>query len=121
MVGFDPEEVIVIEILLKDIVAEAWPVGVFVVRPDWEWGLLVEGSHRGGCWPASTWPGRLFFFSVKFVAKVCEGFLVCGAVLQPRIVFRLKKAVRSTMMRSKIRVRQGEMLIRRPNNRTEVL
>jgi hypothetical protein len=46
---------------------------------------------------------------------------VCGAVLQPRIVFRLKKAVRSTMMRSKIRVRQGEMLIRRPNNRTEVL
>jgi hypothetical protein len=43
----------------------------------------------------------------------------CGVVAKNCVP--IEKAVRSTMMRSKIRVRQGEMLIRRPNNRTEVL
>jgi hypothetical protein len=35
-VSTDSEEVVVIEIFLKDVVAEARPVRVFIVRPDWE-------------------------------------------------------------------------------------
>jgi hypothetical protein len=41
-VSTDSEEVVIIEIFLKDIVAEARPVRVFVVSPDWE---LLERSH----------------------------------------------------------------------------
>jgi hypothetical protein len=41
-VSTNSEEVVIVEIFLKDIVAEARPVRIFVVRPDWE---LLERSH----------------------------------------------------------------------------
>jgi hypothetical protein len=65
---------------------------------------------------------EVVFLFVKLAANDVDwGLLKCGVFFAAESCVVIEKSVRSTMMRSKVRVRQGKMLIRRPNNRTEVL